>query len=178
MLKNFFNFILFVFGILFLFFLVKNHPVIFKKDCKEGRLTFAMIKPHILKSKDHVEIFKIIERNNIEIKSKKKIIMTNAKFYELYREHKNKPFFKELQQEMVGKRVIVMILKSENENVVEKWRNLIGDSDPSKAKEGTIRKKFALDKTRNAVHGADSIKAAFREISIFFPEEHIESCLH
>ena len=45
-----------------------------------------------------------------------------------------------------------------------------GATDPKDAKEGTIRHKYAKDKTENTVHGSDSVENAKREISMWFPE--------
>ena len=63
---------------------------------------------------------------------------------------------------------MVAILKKEN--AVAEYRELIGATDPSKAKEGTIRKLFARDMRANAVHGSDSDENAQKESSFFFAE--------
>jgi nucleoside-diphosphate kinase len=51
---------------------------------------------------------------------------------------------------------------------VEDFRKLIGATDPAKAAEGTIRKKFAASLQENAVHGSDSDENAAIEASFFF----------
>ena len=56
----------------------------------------------------------------------------------------------------------------ERPNAVEYFRKLIGNTDPEKAEEGTIRKMFAENMTRNAVHGSDSPENAMREADFFF----------
>ena len=58
----------------------------------------------------------------------------------------------------------------EKENAVADFRQLIGATDPKEANLGTIRKKFAVDKMRNAIHGSDSDENAKREINIVFGE--------
>jgi len=61
----------------------------------------------------------------------------------------------------------------EAENAVQKWRDLIGATDPKDAKEGTIRKLYAKSKEANAVHGSDSVENALKEIHYFFSEREL-----
>lgn len=59
------------------------------------------------------------------------------------------------------------------DNAIEKWRNLLGPTKVFKttfSHPNSIRGQYGLSDTRNACHGSDSINAAAREISIFFPE--------
>ena len=44
----------------------------------------------------------------------------------------------------------------------------MGDTDPSKAKEGTIRKLYGISIDKNSVHGSDSPENAKIEIDFFF----------
>ena len=64
-----------------------------------------------------------------------------------------------------------MILKKDN--AVEDYRTLIGATDPAKAEEGTIRKRFAKSLQSNAVHGSDSDENAKIEAGFFFSELEI-----
>jgi nucleoside-diphosphate kinase len=56
----------------------------------------------------------------------------------------------------------------EKDNAVEDFRKLIGATNPANAAEGTIRKNFATDIERNAVHGSDSDENAAIEASFHF----------
>ena len=56
------------------------------------------------------------------------------------------------------------------ENAVTDFRTLIGATDPAEAEEGTIRKKYAESKGRNAVHGSDSDETAAIESDFHFSE--------
>ena len=49
---------------------------------------------------------------------------------------------------------IPMVL--EGDNAIQRWRDLMGATDPAKAAAGTIRKDFAASIEANAVHGSDS----------------------
>lgn len=86
-----------------------------------------------------------------------------GQFYEI---HKERPFYGELVQFMSSGPIIAAIL--EKENAVVEFRKLIGATDPAKADEGTIRKKFATSLGENAVHGSDSDENASIEGSFFF----------
>ena len=73
------------------------------------------------------------------------------KFYEV---HAERPFYQELVDYMISGPIVAAIL--EKDNAVADFRTLIGATDPSEAAEGTIRKKYAESKAKNAVHGSDS----------------------
>ncbi len=62
--------------------------------------------------------------------------------------------------------MVIAIL--EKKNAVAEYRKLMGETDPAKAKEGTIRKMFAENIERNAVHGSDSDENAEKESNFFF----------
>jgi nucleoside-diphosphate kinase len=67
--------------------------------------------------------------------------------------------------------IVAAVLKKEN--AVEEYRKLIGATNPEKAEDGTIRKKYAESMTRNAVHGADSDASADREAHFHFSDREI-----
>ena len=67
---------------------------------------------------------------------------------------------------MISEPVVVQVLSGDN--CVEKYRSIMGATNPSEAKEGTIRKEFALSIEANSVHGSDSLENAINEISFFF----------
>ena len=62
----------------------------------------------------------------------------------------------------------VVVMALESENAVEKLRKLMGATDPAKADAGTIRKLFATNIERNAIHGSDAPETAAAEIAYFF----------
>ena len=64
--------------------------------------------------------------------------------------------------------IVVMVL--EKENAVVDNRNLMGATNPSEAKEGTLRKKYGLSIDKNSVHGSDSVENANKEINFFFKD--------
>ena len=56
----------------------------------------------------------------------------------------------------------------EKDNAIAANRELMGATDPKKANEGTIRKKYGISIDKNSVHGSDSIENAKIEIDFFF----------
>ena len=56
----------------------------------------------------------------------------------------------------------------EGENAIRRWRDLMGATDPAKAAEGTLRKRFAENIERNACHGSDAPETAAFETGYFF----------
>lgn len=63
-------------------------------------------------------------------------------------------------------KVRCMTLVYAGENAVEKIRNILGPTDPSKAAPGSVRKEFGTNIMINAAHASDSAENALREIEI------------
>jgi len=128
--------------------------------------TLSIIKPDAVKRNLIGNIINKIEEQDlvpIEMKMLQLSEKESSKFYEI---HKEKPFFTQLVDYMTSGKILVMVL--EGDNAVNKYRDLIGSTDPNKAKEGSIRKLYALNTTQNSVHGSDSLDNAKREIEFFF----------
>ena len=85
-------------------------------------------------------------------------------FYEVHRE---RPFFGELVEFMSRGPIVVVALEAEN--AIEKYREVIGATNPAEAADGTIRKLYGTHVGENAVHGSDAPETAAREIGYFFP---------
>jgi nucleoside-diphosphate kinase len=128
--------------------------------------TFTMLKPdavgnlHTGKIIDHIigAGFRIIAMKYTRLSTEQA-----SKFYEV---HKERPFYGELVEYMTSGPIVAAIL--EKDNAVADFRQLIGATDPAQAAEGTIRKKFAESKAKNAVHGSDSDENAELEGNFFF----------
>ena len=133
--------------------------------------TFSIIKPDATKRNITGSINKIIEDNNLVIIAQKRTKLTKEKAEGFYSIHKDKPFFNDLIEYMTSGPVIVQVL--EGENAVEKYRKIMGSTNPENAEDGTIRKKHALNIQENSVHGSDSEVNAKIEINFFFNEDEI-----
>jgi nucleoside-diphosphate kinase len=133
--------------------------------------TFSIIKPDATKRNITGGINKVIEESGLRIIAQKRIKLTNEQAENFYSVHKEKPFFKDLIEYMTSEPVIVQILSGEN--CVEKYRSIMGATNPENAENGTIRKLFALNVQENSVHGSDSEANAKIEIDYFFKPEEI-----
>ena len=58
----------------------------------------------------------------------------------------------------------------EKQNAVLDNRTLMGATNPSEAKEGTLRNKYGLSIDKNSVHGSDSVENSKIEIDFFFKD--------
>ena len=128
--------------------------------------SLGIIKPDAVERNLIGSIIKIIEDNNIKINQMKMLELTSSMAEEFYNIHKDKPFYEKLISYMTSGPVVLMVL--EGNDVVKRYRDLMGKTNPEEADEGTIRKLYAKDTTFNSVHGSDSIENALNEISLFF----------
>ena len=133
-----------------------------------GNITFTMIKPRAVQNNFIGPILKIINEKGFRIKAMKMTRFTRERAEAFYEIHKGKFFFNDLIDFMSSGPIVAAIL--EKNNAVDDFRELIGNTNPEKAAEGTIRKLFAENMTANAIHGADSDENAIREGSFFFSE--------
>ena len=128
--------------------------------------TLSIIKPDAVERNLQEEIKKNFLENGFNIKNEKKIQISKNEAEEFYKVHQSKPFYGELCNYLSSGPIVVMIL--EKENAVIENRKLMGATDPSKAEEGTIRKKYGISIDKNSIHGSDSQDNAKIEIEFFF----------
>ena len=128
--------------------------------------TFTMIKPEAVEAGNIGAILHKIEEAGFRIVAMKKVLLTKDRAGDFYSVHKERPFYSELVDYMSSGPIIAAIL--EKDNAVADFRELIGATDPSDAKPGTIRHKFAESKGKNAVHGSDSDENAQIESDFHF----------
>ncbi|MGH9613131.1 MAG: nucleoside-diphosphate kinase [Bryobacteraceae bacterium] len=128
--------------------------------------TFAIIKPDAVASGHTGDILSIIEKEGFRIRGLKRVRLTKQQAEAFYEVHRERPFYAGLVQFMTEGPVVVMAL--DRENAIAHWRKTMGATNPEKADEGTIRKRFAANIERNAVHGSDAPETAAVEIPFFF----------
>lgn len=128
--------------------------------------TFSIIKPNSVKKNQIGRIIAMMEEDGLKVVEAKMTTLDKAKAEGFYAEHSARPFFGSLVSFMTSGPVMLMVL--EGENAVEKYRKLMGATDPAKAAPQTIRKIFADSLEANSVHGSDSAASAAREIQYFF----------
>ena len=128
--------------------------------------TLSIIKPDAVERELEAEIKKIILDNKLNIVDSKKIQISKEEAEEFYNVHQTKPFYEKLCSYLSSGPIIVIIL--DGKNAIQKNRDLMGATDPKKAKNGTIRKLYGISIDKNSVHGSDSSENAKTEIDFFF----------
>ena len=128
-----------------------------------------MIKPEAVEAGNTGAILNKIESSGFRIVAMKKVTLSKERAGEFYKVHKERPFYSELVDYMSSGPIIAAIL--EKDNAVADFRELIGATDPSEAKPGTIRHEYAESKGKNAVHGSDSDDNAQIEANFHFTQE-------
>jgi len=133
--------------------------------------TLSIIKPDGVKRGLIGEVVKMLEQNNMDIVAMKMLHMTKKQAEGFYAVHRERPFFESLTDFMSSGPAVVIIL--EGENVIARYRELMGATNFREAAEGTIRKAFATDIEKNVVHGSDAPDTASFEMSYFFNQLEI-----
>ncbi len=128
--------------------------------------TLSIIKPDAVAKNATGDILNTLLQNNFRIIGMKMLHITKAQAEGFYAVHVNRPFFESLTNFMSSGPVVVIAL--EKEEAIADYRKLMGATDPAKADEGTIRKKWAANIENNAVHGSDAEDTARFELSYFF----------
>ncbi len=128
--------------------------------------TLSLIKPDAVSRNLTGEILVRIQRAGLTITALKMIRMTRAQAEGFYAVHRERPFFDGLVDYMTSGPVVCAVL--EGEDAIRRYRELMGATDPARAAEGTLRRLYALDRERNAVHGSDAPETAAFEIGYCF----------
>jgi nucleoside-diphosphate kinase len=130
--------------------------------------TLSIIKPDAVERNLSEEIKQEFIKNGFKIFKEKKIKLEKHEAEKFYQVHQSKPFYNDLCSYLSSGPVVVMIL--DRENAILENRKLMGATDPTKAEEGTIRKKYGISIDKNSVHGSDSPENAKIEINFFFKD--------
>ena len=128
--------------------------------------TLSIIKPDAVERDLETKIKKILLDNKLNIVDSKKIQISKEEAEKFYKVHQTKPFYEKLCSYLSSGPIIAIIL--DGENAIQKNRDLMGATDPKKAKDGTIRKLYGISIDKNSVHGSDSPENAKEEIDFFF----------
>ena len=129
--------------------------------------TLTIIKPDAVAAGHVGDILKILETNNFILVAARLVSLSKKEAEGFYAVHRGKPFFESLTTFMSSGRALVMVL--EGENAISRLREVMGATNPANAAPGTIRKLYATNIERNAVHGSDAPGTAAYEIGYFFP---------
>ena len=135
--------------------------------------TLSIIKPDAVSKNIIGKIISRFEENGLYLVAGRLIHLSDEMASGFYAEHDGRPFFNDLKKFMTSGPVFVQVL--EGEGAILKNRELMGNTNPQEASQGTIRADFATSIDANAVHGSDSAESAIREINYFFLKEEIMS---
>jgi nucleoside-diphosphate kinase len=129
-------------------------------------LTFAIIKPDAVARQLTGSILERIETAGFRIRAMRLVRLSKREAEGFYAVHRDKPFFSGLTDFMSSGPAVVMVL--EGADAIQRWREVMGVTDPAKAAQGTLRKDFGTSIERNATHGSDASDTAAFEIGYFF----------
>ena len=128
--------------------------------------TLAIIKPDATKKRLIGRILQRIEDEGFTVSDMKMLHLGRDEAKGFYVVHKDKKFYEDLAAFMSSGPIVVMVLEAED--AIARWREVMGATDPSQAKPGTLRRLYGFSIERNAVHGSDSSETADWEINYFF----------
>ena len=139
----------------------------------ETQRTFCIVKPDAVAKGVAGEILARIEGAGLRIIALKLVQLSDVQARGFYAVHKQRPFFDSLVRFMTSGPVVVTVL--EGQDAIARYRKLMGATNPAQAEAGTLRKDFATDIERNAVHGSDGPDTARIEIPYFFNATEIQA---
>jgi len=128
--------------------------------------TFSIIKPDAVAAGHAGGILAMIEAAGFQILALRMTRLSEAQARGFYAVHRERPFFEGLVKFMTEGPIVVLAL--ERENAIAGLREVMGATNPEKAAEGTVRKRFATNIERNAIHGSDAPETAAAELRFFF----------
>ena len=128
--------------------------------------TLFIVKPDAVERNLIGRILAHVEEAGFRMIGGRYTLMSKEQAEVFYAEHKERPFFGELVSFMTSGPVFLSALEGEGGPL--RLREVVGATDPAQAAEGTVRKRFGLDKQRNSVHASDSAASAERETKFFF----------
>jgi nucleoside-diphosphate kinase len=135
--------------------------------------TFSIIKPDAVAKNVIGPITAKLEAAGLRVVASRMVRLSDVQAKAFYAVHKDRPFYAGLVKFMTEGPVVVQVL--EGEGAIAKNREVMGATNPEKAAAGTIRKEFATDIERNAVHGSDAPETAKEEIAFFFATAELAS---
>jgi nucleoside-diphosphate kinase len=133
--------------------------------------SFVMLKPDAVLRRLAGRIINRFEERGLKIDAAKMLIISKDLAEQHYKEHSEKPFFKDLVDYITSGPVLALVI--EGEECVSLIRKMVGSTNPKESEIGTIRGDYAIDTGRNVIHASDSLESAKREISLFFNDSEI-----
>lgn len=120
--------------------------------------TLALVKPRAAAAKLAPSIKEFILLHGFSILRSVRTTLTRPQAEMFYAVHASQPWYEALIEYMTSGPIEAYVLG--RRGAVPAWRACVD----------ALRSKYALDATRNAVHGSDSASNARKEIKLFFPD--------
>lgn len=133
--------------------------------------TLGIIKPDAVRRKLIGKIIEKIENGGLIVRGLKVLKLSREQAERFYAVHEEKPFYRSLVEFMTSGPIVVMVIGGHGS--IERWRELMGATDPAKAKYNTIRREYGTSIEKNVVHGSDSEATAKTEVAFFFKDDEI-----
>ncbi|UCE23199.1 MAG: nucleoside-diphosphate kinase [Candidatus Zixiibacteriota bacterium] len=133
--------------------------------------TLGIVKPDGVRRKLVGNIMGRIENVGLILRGLKVVRLEKEEARKFYAVHEGKPFFNSLIEFMTSGPIVVMVIGGHDS--IERWRDLMGATDPAKARYNTIRREFGTSVEKNVVHGSDSPVTARAEVAFFFKDDEI-----
>ncbi len=130
--------------------------------------TLSIIKPEVVRRDQIGAVLRHIEEAGLRVVALRILELDRRQAEGFYEVHCKRPFFQSLVEFMTSGPVVVSVL--EGDDVIARYRKLMGATNPEEADAGTLRKLFGTNVERNAVHGSDSPNTARAEVAYFFGE--------
>ena len=132
--------------------------------------TLILVKPDGVERNLTGEVLRRVEAKGYKIVDLRMVSASRELLDEHYAEHAGKPFFEPLVEFMLSGKIVA--IRAQGHRVIEGFRSLAGETNPTTASPGTIRGDLGRDwgtsVQQNLVHGSDSTLSAERELALWF----------
>ena len=128
--------------------------------------TLIVLKPDSVKRNLVGEILRRFEEKGFVIRKLKMFTMSRSEAEQFYSIHREKPFFNELVTFITSGPIVAAVI--EGSDAVNEVRVIIGETKPSEAALGTVRRDFGTSLTQNAIHASDSVESFIKESKVIF----------
>uniref|UniRef100_A0A8C2X2H4 Nucleoside diphosphate kinase n=1 Tax=Cyclopterus lumpus TaxID=8103 RepID=A0A8C2X2H4_CYCLU len=138
--------------------------------------TLVAVKPDGVQRRLVGEIMRRFENRGFKLVALKLVQASEDLLRKHYWDLRSKPFFRGLMSYMSEGPMVVMVW--EGLDVIKTARNMLGENNPADSLPGTIRGDFCVEVGRNVIHGSDSVESAEKEISLWFGQNELHSCVY
>lgn len=137
--------------------------------------SLGVLKPDCIERNLISEVLKMIEIPGLKVVAGKRLRLTQDNIDVLYARNIDKDFYLEMSLFLCSDDVYVYVVKGDD--AINRLNEIVGDTDPQNAKNGTIRNKYGQSVRRNITHSSMNEESFWKELNVFFSKEEICSIL-